>query len=151
MYSNALKLQHSLRMHIHPWLTIARLLSRSLCRCQSHCACTASPRSLLLFSGHPYCRHCIENSCSRAAQTRRHCVRSGVQGHLRLVLVPVLYNALADQPMLQDTPLFRALHRTMFASGYAPLVNPVGYLPDSLPLRQTRRLTESRHVPSVWD
>ena len=42
---------------------------------------------------------------------------------MRLVLLPVLYNAMADTPELHNTPLFQALHSAMLNSTYEPLVH----------------------------
>ena len=56
-----------------------------------------------------------------------------MQGHVHLVLLPVLYNALAwsEQPAgLRDTPLFTALHGAMAASAYAPLCRCSALGPD---------------------
>lgn len=54
------------------------------------------------------------------------------QGHLRLVLLPIVYNALVTREDLRATPLFRALHRVMRASSYWPLLR----LPSSDVMRQ---------------
>ncbi len=45
------------------------------------------------------------------------------QGHLRLVLLPIVYNAMAQRPDLRASPLFRALHAAVRRSSYAPLVH----------------------------
>lgn len=34
-----------------------------------------------------------------------------LQGHLRLVILPIVYNAMSQKPELRQTLLFRALHR----------------------------------------
>ena len=47
------------------------------------------------------------------------------QGHLRLVLVPIVYNALVARADLRDSSLFRALHRAMRVSTYWPLILPL--------------------------
>lgn len=44
------------------------------------------------------------------------------QGHLRLVLAPIVYNALAQREDMHTNPLFRALHRELRASTYWPLL-----------------------------
>lgn len=44
------------------------------------------------------------------------------QGHLRLVLLPIVYNAMASREELQTHPLFKPLHDAMQASSYWPLV-----------------------------
>lgn len=49
-------------------------------------------------------------------------------GHLRLILLPVLYNALVEQPQLHETPLYIALHAAIMASSYGPLVHGAGSL-----------------------
>jgi len=46
------------------------------------------------------------------------------QGHLRLVLVPIIYNALAQKPELREIPLFTALHKAMKRSNYYQLLRP---------------------------
>ncbi|KAH7625087.1 hypothetical protein NADE_002305 [Nannochloris sp. 'desiccata'] len=53
------------------------------------------------------------------------------QGHLRLVLIPIVYNALVAQEDLRSSPLFHALHRAMRSSTYWPLLLPIedGLLP----------------------
>jgi hypothetical protein len=45
------------------------------------------------------------------------------QGHMRLVLLPIVYNAMAQQERLRASPLFRALHAAVCRSAYAPLVH----------------------------
>ena len=45
-----------------------------------------------------------------------------LQGHLRLVLVPIVYNAMAQREELHGHPLFRALHRSLRGSSYWPLL-----------------------------
>ena len=47
------------------------------------------------------------------------------QGHLRLVLIPIVYNALAGRADLRTTPLFRTLHRAVRVSTYWPLLRPI--------------------------
>lgn len=44
------------------------------------------------------------------------------QGHLRLVLLPIVYNAMASKEDLQNHPLFKPLHKAMKASSYWPLL-----------------------------
>eukprot|EP00850_Spirogloea_muscicola_P008850 SM000048S16562 [mRNA] locus=s48:418303:421271:- [translate_table: standard] len=44
------------------------------------------------------------------------------QGHLRLVLLPIVYNAMAQKPKLRAAPFFRTLHRALHASNYAELL-----------------------------
>ena len=53
------------------------------------------------------------------------------QGHLRLVLIPIVYNALVVQEDLRSSPLFHALHRAIRSSTYWPLLLPIedGLLP----------------------
>ncbi|PSC76100.1 E3 ubiquitin-ligase ARI4 [Micractinium conductrix] len=46
------------------------------------------------------------------------------QGHLRLVLVPIVYNALAVREDMHALPLFRALHKALRRSSYWPLLVP---------------------------
>lgn len=43
-------------------------------------------------------------------------------GHLRLVLLPIVYNAMASREELHSHPLFKPLHTAMKASSYWPLV-----------------------------
>lgn len=45
-----------------------------------------------------------------------------VQGHLRLVLAAIVYNAMAQKAGLRLLPLFRALSAAMRASTYDPLL-----------------------------
>ncbi|GAB4823527.1 hypothetical protein N2152v2_010573 [Parachlorella kessleri] len=44
------------------------------------------------------------------------------QGHLRLVILPIVYNAMSQKAGLRNSPLFRALHRVMKVSTYHPLL-----------------------------
>lgn len=44
------------------------------------------------------------------------------QGHLRLVLATIVYNAMAQKACLRSLPLFRALAAAMRASTYSPLL-----------------------------
>lgn len=44
------------------------------------------------------------------------------QGHLRLVLLPIVYNAMAQKETLRALPLFAALQRAMRASSYDRLL-----------------------------
>ena len=62
------------------------------------------------------------------------------QGHLRLVLVPIVYNALVSRHECRSTPLFRALHCAMRTSTYWPLLRP---LPDIV----VKQLDESCGLP----
>lgn len=41
-----------------------------------------------------------------------------MQGHLRLVLLPIVYNAMALKELLRQLPLFRALQAVLRASAY---------------------------------
>ncbi|KAK2077833.1 hypothetical protein QBZ16_004681 [Prototheca wickerhamii] len=45
-------------------------------------------------------------------------------GHLRVVLLPIVYNAMSQRESLRATGLFQALHRTIQASTYRQLVQP---------------------------
>ena len=45
-----------------------------------------------------------------------------LQGHLCLVLLPIVYNAMAQRSDLRITPFFKALHRAMKRSTYYPLL-----------------------------
>eukprot|EP00850_Spirogloea_muscicola_P012795 SM000084S23131 [mRNA] locus=s84:292525:294868:+ [translate_table: standard] len=44
------------------------------------------------------------------------------QGHLRLILLPIVYSAMAQKKALRDMPFFHALHHAMRASAYYRLV-----------------------------
>lgn len=44
------------------------------------------------------------------------------QGHLRLILLPIVYNAMAQKQKLRSTPFFRALHRALRSSNYFELL-----------------------------
>jgi hypothetical protein len=46
------------------------------------------------------------------------------QGHLRLVLLPIVYNAMAQRADLRATPMFKAMHTALKASTYWPLLCP---------------------------
>lgn len=45
-----------------------------------------------------------------------------MQGHLRLILLPIVYNAMAQKPEMRSLALFHALHRAMKLSTYLPLL-----------------------------
>ena len=45
-----------------------------------------------------------------------------VQGHIRLILLPIVYNAMASKSELRDTPLFQALEAAMRQSTYCDLL-----------------------------
>lgn len=45
-----------------------------------------------------------------------------MQGHLRLLLLPIVYNAMAMKDELRQLPLFRALQSPMRASAYDQLL-----------------------------
>jgi hypothetical protein len=51
---------------------------------------------------------------------RDHIGENTPQGHLRLVLLPIVYNALVDRAELHQSPIFLALHRAMRHSTYWP-------------------------------
>lgn len=53
---------------------------------------------------------------------RSHLGDTKPQGHLRLVLLPIVYNALATKEELQSHPLFLPLHTAMKNSSYWPLL-----------------------------
>mmetsp|Transcript_14207 Transcript_14207/g.48975 ORF Transcript_14207/g.48975 Transcript_14207/m.48975 type:complete len:562 (-) Transcript_14207:193-1878(-) len=44
------------------------------------------------------------------------------QGHLRLVLLPIVYNALAQKDSLRNTKIFRAMSAALARSSYYPLL-----------------------------
>ena len=78
----------------------------------------------------------------QAGSARFHhlCTFCCVQGHLRLVLLPIVYNAMAQKENLRALPLFAALQRAMRASSYECLLRhppadakPSGYA-RSMPL-----------------
>ncbi|KAK9826502.1 hypothetical protein WJX81_007296 [Elliptochloris bilobata] len=54
------------------------------------------------------------------------------QGHLRLVLAPIVYNAMAQKACLRALPLYRALRRVLRASTYDALLHhpPAHTLPN---------------------
>lgn len=47
---------------------------------------------------------------------------AGAQGHLRLVLLPIVYNAMALKEQLRQLPLFRALRTALRSSTYDRLL-----------------------------
>lgn len=53
---------------------------------------------------------------------RDHLGETKPQGHLRLVLLPIVYNAMASKEELHGHPLFKPLHRAMKRSSYWPLL-----------------------------
>jgi hypothetical protein len=76
----------------------------------------ASPRFL--------CSYRHERKCATLAPAYPtiHHLTCMLQGHLRLVLLPIVYNAMAQRSDLRITPFFKALHRTMKRSTYYPLL-----------------------------
>eukprot|EP00890_Picochlorum_soloecismus_P002993 jgi/Picsp_1/3695/NSC_06532-R1_hypothetical protein CHLNCDRAFT_49352 [Chlorella variabilis] len=65
-----------------------------------------------------YWQWAFESSHAIKVLVRREIGESSPQGHLRLVLVPIVYNALAMRSEFRDHPLFLALHRVMRISNY---------------------------------
>ena len=86
-----------------------------------------------------------------------HCV----QGHLRLILLPIVYNAMAQRENLRSLPLFRALQRAMRASSYDPLLRHPPAEPAKPPTQPTcahpappherniRSVSDAWHNPSA--
>lgn len=79
-----------------------------------------------------------------------------LQGHLRLVLLPVVYNAMQAKEELRATPLFSALSRAMRRSTYFPLLQPPAAdsgsrrsSTDQLPL-PAAAANESQDDPTGW-
>lgn len=64
----------------------------------------------------------FESSTRIKSIVRSEIGESTPQGHLRLVLLPIIYNALAHHREMLNTPLFAALHRAMRSSCYWPLL-----------------------------
>ena len=58
--------------------------------------------------------------CLNLPSTTRRCANA--QGHLRLILLPIVYNAMAQKPEMRSLPLFHALHRAMKLSTYFPFL-----------------------------
>ncbi len=54
---------------------------------------------------------------------KTHLNESKPQGHMRLVLLPIVYNAMGDKANLRTHPLFVAMDREMRRSNYWPLVH----------------------------
>ncbi len=54
---------------------------------------------------------------------KTHLNESKAQGHMRLVLLPIVYNAMGDKANLRAHPLFVAMDREMRRSNYWPLVH----------------------------
>jgi hypothetical protein len=85
---------------------------------QAPAALPAGPR--------PHSARLPVNRRRRAALPEAACqgwARCGAQGHLRLVLAPIVYNAMAQKACLRALPLFRALCRVLRASTYDPLLH----------------------------
>jgi hypothetical protein len=62
--------------------------------------------------------------CSRARVLRSLTgLARGAQGHLRLILLPIVYNAMALKREMRALPLFLALEAALRASSYYPLLN----------------------------
>lgn len=60
--------------------------------------------------------------CLTAAFTAVATSVGAAQGHLRLVLATIVYNAMAQKACLRLLPLFGALSAAMRASTYSPLL-----------------------------
>jgi hypothetical protein len=72
-----------------------------------------------------YWQWAFESSHAIKVLVRREIGESSPQGHLRLVLIPIVYNALAMRSEFHHHPLFLALHRVMRTSNYwAMLLHP---------------------------
>lgn len=69
-----------------------------------------------------YWQWAFESSHAIKVLVRREIGESSPQGHLRLVLVPIVYNALAMRGEFRHHPLFLALHRAMRISNYWPML-----------------------------
>ena len=54
---------------------------------------------------------------------KAHLNESKAQGHMRLVLMPIVYNAMGDRANLRAHPLFVAMDREIRRSTYWPLVS----------------------------
>jgi len=79
--------------------------------------------SLAQHQGLLYWQWAFESSHAIKLLIRREIGESTPQGHLRLVLLPIVYNALAGKPNFHVHPLFLALHRAIMNSNYWPLVH----------------------------
>lgn len=66
------------------------------------------------------------------------------QGHLRLILLPIIYNAMAAKENLRALPLFTALHQAMRASTYDCLLRH----PSTQPIPPQQREPRSRQAKS---
>ena len=46
-----------------------------------------------------------------------------MQGHIRIVLLPIVYNIMVSKESYWKTPFFKALEKAMLNSDYAPLLH----------------------------
>ena len=85
----------------------------------------ANSNSFSHHQGLMYWQWAFESSHAIKVLVRREIGESSPQGHLRLVLIPIVYNALAMRSEFHHHPLFLALHRVMRTSNYwAMLLHP---------------------------
>lgn len=66
----------------------------------------------------------FESTSEVKAIVRQELGESAPQGHLRLVLLPIVYNAMAEKDEMRTTGLFTALHAALQQSTYWPLLRP---------------------------
>ena len=73
-----------------------------------------------------YWQWAFESPHSVKVVVRKEIGEATPQGHLRLVLLPIVYNALVVRQDLRSTPLFRALHRAIRPTSYWSLLRLPG-------------------------
>lgn len=81
--------------------------------------------ALTKHAGLVYWQWAFESPHAVKTTVRKEIGEATSQGHLRLVLVPIVYNALATHADARNSALFRALHRVIRVSTYWPLLRPV--------------------------
>ena len=67
-----------------------------------------------------------------------------MQGHIRVVLLPIIYNIMVSKDIYWKTPFFKALEAAMLISNYARLVHKKKAKGDPLHLQSMQCKADSR-------
>ena len=67
-----------------------------------------------------------------------------MQGHIRIVLLPIIYNIMVSKESYWETPFFKALEAAMLNSNYAPLLHKKKAKGDPLHLQGMLPTSDSR-------
>ena len=96
--------------------------SRKLASLKHRSVAVPEGNSLEAFKGLLYWQWAFESPHAIKVLVRRELGESTPQGHLRLVILPIVYNALVSKSELREHPLFLALHKQMRLSSYWDLL-----------------------------